>query len=208
MSREYLAIPTHEEIIDESPTDTRGASESPFLTPHEASRDAYLGAKRHFFQRVMEALKKKPSQVDVLFGQLENYVEPRLFDEDVVLGSQVIEVSPNFYGEGDESRYCYSIFITGDLIRIGVFIPSSKIISAPVHNEGRSDLLQAWNGAEFDVVVRGNGLMYEWAFTDFDARDWLNAERYVMGIRHMHYRLLGLVRSVVETEIAPHLKHH
>lgn len=162
------------------------------------SKIDFLAARKHFFESIIHVLTTEPQTIDVLFGADEDYIPPRLLSMNVELGSLVFEVSPNFIGEGDESRFYYSIFVAGDLLRIGIFMPISKILAVPVYADGRERLIHTWNGIQFNVQDRDLGILYEWTFTDFNPANWANAEKYVLGIRYLHFRFLELVRNLVQ----------
>ncbi|MDA8225255.1 MAG: hypothetical protein M0T86_04955 [Betaproteobacteria bacterium] len=172
---------------------------------HVQSKIDLLAAREYFFSSIIKALTMEPLTMDVLFGSDADYAPPRLLSMNVEFGSLVIEVQPNFIGEGDESRYYYSILVMGDILRVGIFMPLSRILTVPVQDDGRERLIQTWNGAQFNVQDRGLGILYEWTFTDFNPANWANAEKYVLGIRYLHFRLLGLVHNTVREEIAPTL---
>ncbi len=165
---------------------------------YEQSKIDLLAARKHFFENIVQALTTEPLTIDILFGADSDYEPPRLLSMDVEFGSLVIEVSPNFIGEGDESRFYYSIFVTGDLLRIGIFMPISKILAVPVYADGRERLMQTWNGLQFNVQDRDLGILYEWVFPDFNPANWANAEKYVLGVRYLHFRFLELVRNLVQ----------
>ncbi|MHB0992223.1 MAG: hypothetical protein ACYC3O_08175 [Burkholderiales bacterium] len=165
--------------------------------PYEQSKIDFLAARKHFFENIVQVLTTEPQTIDMLLGADADYESPRLLSMNVELGSLVMEMSPNFIGEGEESRFYYSIFVTGDVLRIGIFMPVSKILAVPVYADGRERLLNTWNGLQFNVQDRDLGILYEWTFTDFNPADWANAEKYVLGVRYLHFRFLELVRNLV-----------
>ena len=175
------------------------------IPQYEQSKIDLLAAREYFFKSIIAALTEGPQTADVFFGTDADYVLPRLLSMNVEFGSLLIEVSPNFIGEGEESRFYYTVFVMGDLLRIGIFMPISKILAVPVYADGRERLIHTWNGIQFNVQDRDLGILYEWTFTDFDPTNWASAEKYVLGIRYLHFRFLGLVRNIVQEVIGPTL---
>lgn len=172
---------------------------------HVRSKLDLLNARQYFFDQIFRALKVLPTTAESLFGYDADFVPPSLLVMDVEFGSMLIQVTPNFIGEGEESQYYYSVATMGNILRIGIFMPISKILTAPIHGEGRELLVQTWNGTPFTMHERGLGILYEWTFTEFDATEWQCAEKYVLGMRHMHLRFLTLVHDSVHEIIRPTL---
>jgi hypothetical protein len=175
---------------------------------HVRSKLDLINARRYFFEQTLLTLKTLPTTTEALFGFDADFVAPRLLSMDAEFGSLIIQVTPNFMGEGDESQYYYSICAMGDILRIGIFMPISRILTAPIHGEGREQLIQTWNGVPFSMHDRGLGVLYEWTFSDFDASDWRCAEKYILGMRRLHLRFLSLVHDTVHELIRPTLLHN
>ncbi|MDA8327791.1 MAG: hypothetical protein M0Z83_02335 [Betaproteobacteria bacterium] len=167
------------------------------------SKTDLLAAREYFFNCIIDALQTEPMKAEELTGWDMDHVPPRWLLMDVEFGSLLIKVAPNFIGEGDESHYYYSISVAGDILRIGIFMPISKILSAPVKDNGSKRLSQIWNGAPLDVQARGDGIMYEWTFTHFDPSNWGCAEKYILGMRLLHQRYIRLIYNVVREELTP-----
>lgn len=175
---------------------------------HAQSKIELLTAREYFFKCIFKALVMEPMTVDVLFGADTDYVTPQLLSMNVEFGSMVIDVSPNFIGEGDESRYFYTIAVMGNVLRIGIFMPVSKLLTLPVIDNHREQLFNVWNGAEFAVMERDLGVLYEWTFMNFDPSCWANAEKYVLGMRHLHFCVLKLLHNMVREVLGPTIRRN
>ncbi len=170
---------------------------------HVQSKIDLLAAREYFFNCLLRALKAEPMTTEALFGSDADYVIPKLLYMNVEFGSMVIEVTPNFIGEGNESRYYYTLSVMGEILRIGIFMPISRVLAVPVQAEGREWLTQTWNGTPFRMHDRGMGVLYEWTFSDFDPANWACAEKYVLGMRFLHFRFLCLMHNGVQELLSP-----
>ncbi len=173
------------------------------LSPHIQSKINLLAAREFFFQSILKALMTEAQTIEVLIGSDSAYVSPRLLSMDVEFGSLVIEVAPNFIGEGEESRYYYSISVMGDMLRVGIFMPISSLLAMPVSAEIRSRLQRTWRNETYCMQDHGNGVLYEWAFTEFNPENWSNSEKYILGLRYLHFCFLEQLHHAVLDTLAP-----
>jgi len=172
---------------------------------HVRSKLNLIDARKYFFEQMLRIMKSAPTTTEALFGFDTDYVSPNLLVMDVEFGSMIIQVTPNFIGEGNESQYYYSICAMGDILRIGIFMPISRILGAPIHGEAREQLTRIWNGVPFSLHDRGMGVLYEWTFSEFNVNDWHCVEKYILGMRRLHLRFLGMVHDTVHELIRPTL---
>ncbi len=178
------------------------------LAPHLQSKINLLAAREFFFENIYRTLLCEPNTLEVLLGNDCDFVPPRLLAMNVELGSLVLEVTPNFIGEGEESRFYYSVLVTGDILRIGIFMPVSRLLTVPVHSEVRARLQRTWSDESYCMLDYGNGVLYEWTFRNFHPDDWSSSERYVLGLRYLHFCFLSQIHRMVIEMVAPTLLHN
>lgn len=167
------------------------------------SKSNLLSARECFFNGVLTALKVNLLAFEELTGWHVEYIAPLRHTIDVEFGTLHIEIAPNFVGEGDLSRYFYCITIMGDILRIGIFMPISPLLSAPAQEDGQRHLSDIWNGQAYKMFAREKGVLYEWTFTEFDSNNWVCIEKYILGMRQLHRRFLSLMSRIVYAEFMP-----
>lgn len=149
-------------------------------------------ARHHFFQQVAHELSTPPRPVDHTFGHAQYYrpvaVQP-FAPED---SSLLVQVNPTFHGK--QCQLFYSIWVTGDLIRIGAVMDNEAAL-APLM-EGQQEINHIWPAQSPETQDRDGLLMYQWSFEIPGLLDrWSARAALVDGIRHMHFRLMRILHD-------------
>ena len=163
---------------------------------------AYVKVKRrHFFNTIIKQMNGKPTLIDIMFGQDKFFCPPVdivMIDECVIL-----HVYPDFHGK--QYHFYYSIYQIGSQLKIAVFLDGDAS-TAPIF-EGQNEIEKLWFDVLPEAQERNGVLMYQWNFvvpTFFDS--WKDRERFAVGMRHMHFRMLRIVHdgtSVMSNHFVP-----
>lgn len=158
-------------------------------------RKARVHAERRiFFRRIVERITIAPDPAAIKFGQHIQLQNSKIVEclTDVEAGILYIVVESTF--EGRTGQHSYSIFVTGDLFRIGLLLYGG-LESAPL-TDWQNEITEMWPGCSPDQHDRGALAMYEWTFLLPDLyQSFVTQERYILGIRHMHCRVLRIIQD-------------
>ncbi len=151
-----------------------------------------LRARHHFFQQVRMELCTPPRAVDRQFGHDQYYRPVEVAPFDLHSSSLLATVNPEFHGK--QCRLFYSIWLTGDYIRIGALMDNEAAL-APLM-EGQLEINHIWPNKAPETQDRDGMLMYQWSFEIPGLLDrWSAREFLVEGIRHMHFRLMRILHD-------------
>lgn len=152
-----------------------------------------LRAKRKdFFDAILWAISMPPGEIDKKMGQDINFFPPSKdgLVIDPIMGNLIMHVYPTFHGK--EYHYWYSIWQIGLSLKIGVVLEGDLKI-APIM-EGQNEIEKIWGKTFPEVHDRDGSSMYQWSFEDKDLFvNWINRERFILGMRHCHFRMLRIL---------------
>lgn len=155
--------------------------------------------RKQFFEEILAQIKKQPARIDEILQQTMYYVPPNdektFFDPEA--GDFAICIEGKFFDK--EFTIYYSLWQLGDMLRIGVKIEDEELqgcFASDTHNE----VFYIW-GKKNDprVDVAHGSVFYDWEFevpTLYDS--YRNQERFVLGTRHMHFRVMRIIHDECE----------
>lgn len=153
-----------------------------------------------FFEAIVDAINTPAGDIDRELNQSEYYVAPLM--EQVIsradMGTLFIpfEIADKRNPE-EIHRMAYSLFQSGDNLKLGVVFYDKSLYGAP-HEDSEDEMKLLWDSEPL-AVVRGDGLMYEWSMQVPDLYEkWVRQERIILGMRHMHFRVMRIVSSQLE----------
>lgn len=159
-------------------------------------KEILLPKRSEFFKRIIAMLVRDPDKTDKVLNQDVFYVKPDLNSS--ILNSEkgelVINIPAIFYGKS--FNVCYSIWQFSDSMKIGVFIDNKELGDAfqkDTHREIKylwGNLVEPRNDGSRGVVG-----FYEWEFhtPDLYTKGYLAQEKFILGVRHMHFRLMRIL---------------
>lgn len=157
-------------------------------------RQKVLHERRIFYERIMERMMAEPDAAAIKFGQAELMRNARASELIIDESSGILYITIETSHGSHIGHFSYSLFLTGDLLRIGLLLYGG-LENAPLidwHNE----MQIIWPGCLPDQTDRQGLTMYEWTFLLPDLYDrYPTQERYINGLRHMHSRVLRIVRD-------------
>lgn len=157
-------------------------------------RRRVVAEREILFRRIEQCLYATPDPASVKFGQAALLKQSRIVEclSDAPSGTLYITIESTF--EGITGHHSYSLYVTGDLFRIGLLLYGG-LESAPsldVHNETE----KLWPGIAPEHHDRRELSLYEWTSLVPDLYDsYVTQERYILGMRHMHCRVLRIIHD-------------
>jgi hypothetical protein len=151
----------------------------------EAQKNFAIENRTMFFNEIEAKLSIPPGEIDAVMCQNQHYITPKKARiSNPSMGNLLIDIDT---GQG---VLMYSIYQIGKILRIGVLMSESLFQYGLKH-----EYSGMW-GSEVTISPRGKLTMVEWAFDEPDLLgSWSTQEKYVLGIRHMHFRLLTALKE-------------
>lgn len=157
-------------------------------------RQQVYHARQIFFDRILKRLTA-PADISAIKFEQHKLLQSMAVVEtlqDVSAGVLYFTIETNFSEQ--IGNYSYSLFITGDLFRIGLLLYGG-LENAPLldwHNEIQS----LWPGSSPEQTIRQDLTLYEWTYLLPDLySNYATQERYILGLRHMNSRVLRIIRD-------------
>lgn len=155
-------------------------------------RYAAMRTRHHFFQCIADNLTRPPGAIDLQFGHAKFYQPCVVQAFGLEDNSLIVQVNPTVHGK--KCTLFYSIWVTGDFIRIGVVMDNEAAL-APVL-EGQQEINHIWPDKVPETQDRDGSLMYQWSFEVPGLLErWTARDLFVDGIRHMHFRILRILHD-------------
>lgn len=152
----------------------------------------------NFFNDILSQLENPASDMDLILNQSKYYVRPNMDKvvKNVSTGDLAIPINGSFFDK--KFRLYYTLWQTGTRLKIGVAIYDDEmqdIFERDTHKEIDS----IWPDCIPLVDVAHGCVFYDWTF---DAKNlyesYQNAEKYILGMRHMHFRIMRIVHDNCE----------
>lgn len=150
--------------------------------------------RKEFFESILENLFRKPNKIDLILEQAEYYVSPDInetfFTEetgDCAINTKGVYNNINF-------SFWYSIWQFGDVLKISMILDDSNIYGAVIEDYFEEVKFLWGKNNEPRLDVSHGKVLYEWEFCVPNLYEsYLNQEKFVLGVRHMHFRLLRMI---------------
>lgn len=155
-------------------------------------RRKMLRERKVLIDRILERLTKQPDVADIKFGQDELLRAAQISEQLVDLEAGILYLTVQSRYQDQPGEHSYSLYFTGDMLRIGLLLYGelSKAVLIDWHNE----LQSIWPGCPPQQIDRRGVTMYEWTFLLPEIyTSHAVQERYILGMRHMHSRLLRII---------------
>ena len=163
------------------------------------TKNELIEKRNEFFENIYHQISKPPSRIDNILQQ-EIYYKPlkqsnSFFDSEA--GDFAICIEGKFFEK--EFVIYYSLWQIGDMLRIGVKIEDEELqgaFAADTHNE----VFHIWGQKnEPRVDVAHGSVFYDWEFFVPELyASYLNQERFILGTRHMHFRVMRIIHDECE----------
>ena len=156
----------------------------------DTQKSLIVALRRDFFDEIVKALFIPPGVIDRAMCQHENYVRPDgvvLNDPD--MGTLLIKICNLHPFDSDDAGVFYSIYQIGRVLKVGILIHDSVM-----NHSFKADAGGIWSAKPAVLTARGQNILLEWEFDEPDLYEsWIPQEGYVLGVRHMHFRLMAIL---------------
>lgn len=154
----------------------------------------FFKKRADFFEEILRHVRRPPERIDSFLRQ-DGYYRPINEDEsfyDEKTGDLAICVTGKFF-EKDFKLY-YSFWQIGDILRIGVTVYDEDLQMA-FKSDAHNEIYDIWGLQNVPRVEASHEyLYYDWEFEVPNLYDnYVNQEKYVLGARHMHFRVLRII---------------
>jgi hypothetical protein len=156
-----------------------------------------LFAKRkEFFDEIIDALLKEPSEIDEVLNQTKYYIKP---DRNKIitnpeLGDVAILINGEFFNKNFTIHY--TLWQLGNILKVGVAIHDDDLHGA-FASDSHNEVFYIW-GEEYEpkVDVARGCVFYDWSFNATNIYDsYREQEKFILGIRHMHFRAMRIIHD-------------
>lgn len=158
-----------------------------------------LEKRTEFFEEILSNIRKPPSKIDKILKQDKYFIpiDERNTFYDVSSGDLVINVT----GKAFDSTFdfAYTIWQYGNSLKLGLAI-YSEFLHVAIPSDNYNEVFSIWghNNEPYNNYIY-DYLYYNW---DFNAEklydDYKEQEKFILGIRHMHFRVLRLLINECE----------
>lgn len=154
--------------------------------------------RTNFFQDIIDNISRSPQKIDKILNQDTYYTNPINSDilNDPVNGDLAIPFKGIFHDKKFEIMYTF--WQIGLKFRIGIALHDETLqdmFELDAHNE----IEAIWDGNRPTVEASHGYLFYDWVFDTPDLYDtYLQQERFIQGIRHMHFRVMKIIHDKCE----------
>ena len=158
------------------------------------SREVLVAKRKVFFDMILENINRPPIKIDKVLGQDVYYHQPdaeKTFYEEIT-GDMAICTRAKFFGK--EFEIYYSLWQMGEYMKVGIALADPEVQGALI-NDTHNEAHFIW-GKEIEprIDVAHGAVLYEWEFHEPNLYDdFKKMERYILGVRHMHFRVLRIL---------------
>lgn len=162
----------------------------------EITKEHVVQVKKDFFEEITQILSIPPTEIDKIMEHDKFYfppvlTNPKSYINDPDKGVLYFHFNLNFFNQ--KAVFAYSIFLTGDWIRIGILLFNQEIQTA--HNaDSQREIDFIWDRTP-DLLWRGEGkMLIEWRFEEKDFySNYAIRDRFILQMRHLHFRILRML---------------
>lgn len=157
-----------------------------------------FNSRADFFNDIVDNITRLPQKIDKILNQDIYYINPISIDilNDPINGDLAIPFKGEFHNK--QFEVMYTIWQIGENLRIGIALHDETLqdmFELDAHNEVES----IWNGNRPTVEASHGYLFYDWFFETPDLyNSYTHQERFIQGIRHMHFRVMKIIHDKCE----------
>lgn len=162
------------------------------------NKEELLHLRCVLFDDILTQLSNPSSPMDEILNQAKYYVpiNKSTVIKSVETGDLAIPISGSFYDK--KFNLYYTLWQTGNRLKIGVAIYDDEmqdIFERDIHKEIDS----IWPDCIPLIDVAHGCVFYDWTFDATHLYEsYQNLEKYILGMRHMHFRIMRIVHDNCE----------
>lgn len=160
-------------------------------------RKKAIEVRNDFFDHILHLINMPPRAMDALLLQAQYHVgiDQANVINDSELGDLFIPINPSFRGVSWVMGY--SLWQIGTVLKVAVMTQAASPDECFLRDIDAKELEDFWPTAQNGVLNRREQFyFYEWSF---DVPDFLEnyavRESFALGMRHMHFRVLRLLKK-------------
>lgn len=159
-------------------------------------KEQVLKSRKEFFQEVIEILFISPIETDLFLNQDKYYIKP--VREKIInspeFGDLIIPVKGKFFST--KFTVNYSLWQVGTNLKIGISITDIDLQGAFVADQN-DEISELWGEHNIPKIDISRGfIFYTWSFDSPNLyNDYLEKEKFILGIRHMHFRAMKIIHD-------------
>lgn len=159
-----------------------------------------------FYSEILDRFYSPADTASIKFGQGPLLEGARVESKILENQSGILHMEIGTEYSGIKGQHAYSLHLAGDLFRISLLLYGG-LEKAPLV-DWKNEIQTIWPGCAPDQQDRDGLTMYHWTFILPDIySNYATQERYILGMHHMHCRVLRIVRDYrmiqqMENEIA------
>ncbi len=155
-----------------------------------------LEARTTFFNEVIEALLIPPTETDLFLNQDKYYIKPiqNKIIKHAEFGDLIIPIEGKFFST--KFTVNYSLWQLGKNLKISISITNIDLQGAFVADKN-DEISELWGEQNIPQIDISRGfIFYTWTFdTENLFSDYLEKEKFIFGIRHMHFRAMKIIHD-------------
>jgi len=162
-------------------------------------KQTLMAKRQEFFKSILKCLSDGPSKIDKILNQDKYYIKPDLENSFInsEYGDMIIQINGEFYEK--KFNVFYSFWQPGDILKIGIAINDDELQGAFI-SDTYNEIYYIWGLKNEPVVDASHGCaLYDWEFEVPNLYDdYKNQERFILGVRHMHFRVMRIMHDECE----------
>ena len=161
------------------------------------NKEELFKARNLFFDDILLQLNNSSSEMDVILNQAKYYVKP---SEKIVKNVETGDLAIPIVGEFFEKKFklYYTLWQTGARLKIGVAIYDDEMQDV-FEKDSHKEIDTIWPDCIPLVDIAHGCVFYDWTFDATNLYDsYQNLEKYILGVRHMHFRIMRIVHDNCE----------
>lgn len=161
-------------------------------------RNEIFNLREDFFNEIVANISRPPAKIDKILNQDRYYFAP--ISSETLIDAHNGDLALSFAGQFHQKKFSimYTFWQIGQRFRIGIALGDEELqdmFELDAHNEIDS----IWDDNRATVEVEHGYVFYDWVFDTPDLYScYLHQEKFVQGIRHMHFRVMKVIHDKCE----------
>lgn len=162
------------------------------------TKEEIFDKRATFFNDILYHLERPPEAIDSLLNQDVYYIKP---EKDTIIndsstGNFAVNIKGKFFDK--EFHLTYTLWQTGKILKIGVAINDEEF-NDMFEQDKHYEIKSLWENGQLNIDVAHGCYFCDWSFSTPNLLDnYLEQEFFILGCRHMHFRVLRIVHDACE----------
>lgn len=150
-------------------------------------------ARTLFFNDILDQITNPPNDMDMILNQSKYYISPEVSKiiKNIETGDLAIPITGSFFDK--KFKLYYTLWQTGMRLKIGVAIYDDEMQDV-FEKDTHKEIESIWPDSNPIIDVAHGCVFYDWTFDATNLYDsYQIMEKYILGMRHMHFRVMRIV---------------